>query len=249
MTDKPEVSIFFPAYNEEGNIECSIQSAVSVLSELCSDYEVLIVNDASTDRTGEIADNLAKSNPKIRVVHHPENRQLGGAMRTGFAEAKKEFVFYVDADNPVDLKDLGRALNLMDGADSSGHLSGLSPKADVVIGYRLNRDETLKRAIYSKVYNLLIRVLFGLKVRDVNFSFKLFRRQVLETISLKTASSFLDAELLIASRRAGFTIKEMGVKYYPRVVGKSTMAKPSVIWKVVCDMSSYLFHPPKSKDL
>jgi glycosyltransferase involved in cell wall biosynthesis len=242
MTDKPEVSIFFPAYNEEGNIEGSVQSAVSVLSELCSDYEVLIVNDASTDHTGEIADNLAKSNPKIRVVHHPENRQLGGAMRTGFAEAKKEFVFYVDADNPVDLKDLGRALNLMDGADSTG-------KADVVVGYRLNRDETLKRAIYSKVYNLLIRGLFGLKVRDVNFSFKLFRRRVLETITLKTASSFLDAELLIASRRAGFTIKEMGVKYYPRVVGKSTMAKPSVIWKVVCDMSSYLFNPPKSKGL
>ena len=239
MTDKPEVSIFFPAYNEEGNIECSVQSAVTVLSELCFDYEVLIVNDASTDRTGEIAENLAKNNPKVRVVHHPENRQLGGAMRTGFSEARKEFIFYVDADNPVDLKDLGRALNLLDGADSSG-------RADVVIGYRLNRDETLKRAIYSKVYNLLIRLLFGLKVRDVNFSFKLFRRQVLEAISLKTASSFLDAELLIASRRAGFTIKEMGVKYYPRVKGKSTMAKPSVIWKVICDMSSYVFHPPKT---
>ena len=150
-------------------------------------------------------------------------------MRTGFAEATKDLVFYVDADNPVDLRDLGRALDLMDGTD-------------VVIGYRLNRDETLKRAIYSRVYNILIRVLFGLKVRDVNFSFKLFRRKVLETITLKTASSFLDAELLIAAKRAGFSITEMGVKYYPREVGQSTMASPGVILKIVCDMGSYLLN-------
>lgn len=229
MLDKPQVSIFFPAYNEEGNIENAVHTAVDILSDLCSDYEVLVINDASTDRTGEIVDNLAKKNPKIRVIHHKENRQLGGAMRTGFAEATKDLVFYVDADNPVDLRDLGRALDLMDGSD-------------VVIGYRLNRDETLKRAIYSRVYNILIRVLFGLKVRDVNFSFKLFRRKVLETITLKTASSFLDAELLIAAKRAGFSITEMGVKYYPREVGQSTMASPGVILKIVCDMGSYLLN-------
>jgi glycosyltransferase involved in cell wall biosynthesis len=238
MPEKPEVGIFFPAFNEEGNIEQSVRSAVEVLSELCSDYEVLVVNDASTDRTGEIADSLARHNSKIRVIHHPENRKLGGAMRTGFREAKKEFVFYVDADNPVDFRDLGKALELMDG-------SNLSDKSDVVIGYRLNRDETLKRTIYSKVYNLMIRILFGLKVKDVNFSFKLFRRRVLDTIPLRTASSFLDAELLIASKRAGFTINEIGIRYYPRITGKSTMASPKVIWKVVCDMSAYLFHPPK----
>lgn len=232
MPEKPEVSIFFPAFNEEGNIEQSVRSAVEVLSKLCSDYEILVVNDASTDRTGEIADSLARQNSKIRVIHHPENRKLGGAMRTGFREAKKEFVFYVDADNPVDLRDLGRALELMDGSE-------------VVIGYRLNRDETLKRAIYSRVYNLLIRFLFGLKVKDVNFSFKLFRHRVLETIPLRTASSFLDAELLIASKRAGFTIKEIGIRYYARTTGKSTMASPRVIWKVVCDMSSYFLQPPK----
>jgi glycosyltransferase involved in cell wall biosynthesis len=226
MREKPQVSIFFPAYNEEGNIECAVKSAVDVLSDLCSDYEILVIDDASTDRTGEIADNLARENPKIRVIHHPENRKLGGAMRTGFAEASKEYIFYVDGDNPVDLKDLGRALELMDGSD-------------VVIGYRLNRDEPLKRAIYSRVYNMLIRLLFGLKVRDVNFSFKLFHRRVMETITLKTASSFLDAELLVASKRAGFRIKEMGVKYFPRVVGKSTMASRAVIWKIICDMTSY----------
>jgi len=235
MPEKPQVSIFFPAYNEEGNIECAVRSAVDVLSDLCSDYEVLVVDDASTDRTGEIVDSLASQNPKIRVVHHPENRKLGGAMRTGFAEASKELIFYVDGDNPVDLKDLGRALELMDGAD-------------VVIGYRLNRDEPLKRAIYSRTYNILIRLLFGLKVRDVNFSFKLFRRKVLETITLKTASSFLDAELLVASKRAGFRIREMGVKYYPRVVGESTMASPGVIWKIVCDMTSYLLNGYRPSD-
>ncbi|KPL06910.1 hypothetical protein AMJ86_06610 [bacterium SM23_57] len=234
MSDKPKVTIFFPAYNEEGNIENVVHAAVDVLTDLCSDYEVLVINDASTDRTGEIADNLAKENSKIRVIHHPENRQLGGAMRTGFAEATKDLVFYVDADNPVDLKDLGRALDLMNGSD-------------VVIGYRLNRDETLRRAIYSRVYNILIRVLFGLKVKDVNFSFKLFRRQVLETITLKTASSFLDAELLIAAKRAGFSITEMGVKYYPRAVGQSTMASPGVILKIVRDMGSYLFNGYRSR--
>jgi glycosyltransferase involved in cell wall biosynthesis len=234
MPDKPQISIFFPAYNEEGNIESAVRSAVEVLSEICSDYEVLVINDASTDRTGEIADALARGNPKVRVIHHPENRQLGGAMRTGLNQATKDLVAYVDADNPVDLKEITRALEYMD-------------SADVVIGYRLNREETLKRAIYSRVYNFLIRVLYGIKVKDVNFSFKIFRRQVLDTIVLKTASSFLDAELLIASKRAGFAIKEIGIRYYPRVAGKSTMASPGVIWKIVCDMGSYLlngYRPP-----
>ena len=206
-----------------------MRSAVEVLSDLCSDYEILVVDDASTDRTGEIADALSREFPEVRVIHHPENRQLGGAMRTGFAEASKELVFYVDADNPVDLRDLGKALNLMNGAD-------------IVIGYRVNRDETFKRALYSKVYNLLIRLMFGLHVKDVNFSFKLFRRKVLETITLQTASSFLDAELLIAAKRAGFTIKEIGVKYYPRETGVSTMASPGVIWKIVYYMGSYLLN-------
>ena len=229
MPPKPQVTIFFPAYNEEGNIETSVRSAVEVLSDLCSDYEILVVNDASTDRTGEIADALSREFPKVRVIHHPENRQLGGAMRTGFAEASKELVFYVDADNPVDLRDLGKALDLMNGTD-------------IVIGYRQNRDETFKRALYSKIYNFLIRLMFGLRVKDVNFSFKLFRRKVLETITLQTASSFLDAEVLIAAKRAGFTMKEIGVKYYPREIGVSTMASPSVIWKIVCDMGSYLLN-------
>ena len=229
MPEKPQVTIFFPAYNEEGNIESAVRSAVEVLSDLCSDYEVLVVDDASTDRTGEIADALSREFPKVRVIHHPENRQLGGAMRTGFAEASKELVFYVDADSPVDLRDLGKALDLMNGTD-------------IVIGYRQNRDETFKRALYSKIYNFLIRLMFGLHVKDVNFSFKLFRRKVLETITLQTASSFLDAELLIAAKRTGFTIKEIGVKYYPRETGVSTMASPSVIWKIVCDMGSYLLN-------
>jgi glycosyltransferase involved in cell wall biosynthesis len=220
------ISVMLPAYNEEENIERAVRSAVEVLNQISDDWEVIVVNDASRDRTGEIADSLAKEIPGVHPNHHSQNTRLGGALRTGFANSTKDLVFYTDADNPIDMNDLKWAVLLME-------------EADFVTGYRLNREESLKRKIYSPCYNWLIRLLFGLKVRDVNFSFKLVKREVLEKVKMRSQGSFIDAELLLETHRHGFSIKEVGVKYYPRTKGESTLASPSVIIKILGELWGY----------
>lgn len=220
------ISVFLPAYNEEDNIEQSVLSSVKVLKEIGDDWEVIVVNDASRDRTGEIAERLSREIPGVRVIHHEKNTRLGGALRTGFANATKELVFYTDADNPIDMNDLKKVIPLMD-------------DVDFVTGFRLNREEPLKRKIYSRCYNWLIRLLFGLKVTDVNFSFKLVKQEILKKVRLRSMGSFIDAELLIEARKYGFRIKEVGVRYYPRTKGVSTLATPSVIFKILDELWVY----------
>ncbi len=220
------VTVFLPAYNEEENIEQAVMNSVKVLREICDDWEVIVVNDASKDRTGEIADRLVREVPGVRVIHHEKNTRLGGALRSGFYGATKDLIFYTDADNPIDMNDLKKAIPLM-------------AEADFITGYRLNRDEPLKRKVYSRCYNWLIRLLFGLKVRDVNFSFKLVKREVLKKAKLRSMGSFIDAELLVEARKYGFRIREVGIKYYPRVKGESTLATPGVILKIMQELWTY----------
>lgn len=223
------VSVFFPTYNEEGNIERSVRGARAALDAAGVVHEVIVVNDASTDRTAEIADRLAAADPHVRVVHLPHNLKLGGALKAGFAASRLELVFYTDADNPIDFADMAAAFPLV----TAGGV-------DVVTGYRLNRDETLQRTVYSRTYNWLINFLFGFRFRDINFSFKLFRREVLERIELRSNGSFIDAELLIEARKAGFRIEEVGVRYFPRTAGVSTLASPGVIVKILVELTVYL---------
>jgi glycosyltransferase involved in cell wall biosynthesis len=185
-----------------------------------------VVNDASRDRTKEIVEGLVRQVPGVRLINHEQNTRLGGALRSGFANSTKELVFYTDADNPIDMNDLKRAVPLMD-------------DADFITGYRLNRDEPLKRKVYSRCYNWLIRLLFGLRVRDVNFSFKLVKQEVLKKAKLRSLGSFIDAELLIEARKYGFRIKEIGIRYYPRTEGESTLATPGVILKILEELWIY----------
>ncbi len=233
MTESPQkrysISIFLPAYNEEDNIEQAVMNSVEVLREISDDWEILVINDASKDRTGEIAERMAQEIPQVRVIHHEINTRLGGALRTGFDNSSKELVFYTDADNPIDMNDLRWAVPMMD-------------EVDFITGYRLNRDEPLKRKIYSRCYNWMIRLLFGLKVRDVNFSFKLLKQDVLKKAKLHAQGSFIDAELLIEARKYGFIVKEVGVQYYARTKGVSTLASPSVIFKILAEMWTYYRH-------
>lgn len=230
MPESPEknysISIFLPAYNEEDNIERSVLNSVKVLKEISNDWEVIVVNDASLDRTGEIAEKLSHEIPGVRVIHHEKNTRLGGALRTGFANATKELVFYTDADNPIDMNDLKQVIPAMN-------------EVDFITGFRLNREETLKRKVYSRCYNWLIRLLFGLKVKDVNFSFKLVKQEILKKVRLHSMGSFIDAELLIEARKYGFRVKEVGVRYYPRTKGVSTLASPSVIFKILDELWVY----------
>ena len=224
-------SFVFPMWNEEAIIERTIAAACEAGDRLVEEgevaaYEIVVVNDASTDATGAIADRLAAEVPNVVVVHHPVNRKLGGSIKTAFATATGDFVLYTDADLPFDLLDVVKAMRLM-----------RVYEADLVSAYRFDRTgEGPRRAIYSYAYNTLIRVLYGVRVRDVNFAFKLMRREVLDKIELRSEGSFIDAELLCRADAAGFHTIQFGVDYFPRSRGESTLSSPSVILKIVREL-------------
>jgi glycosyltransferase involved in cell wall biosynthesis len=225
------LSIFFPMWNEEDYVERAIRAAEDVCQRLIgigeiSAYELLIVDDCSTDRTPEIADALAAADSRIRVVHHPVNRGLGGSLKTGFAAVTGDVVLYTDADLPFEMLELGRALRVL------RHY-----EADMVSAYRLDRTgEGPRRAIYSFVYNTLIKTMFGTRIRDINFAFKLVRRHVLDVAMPVSEGSFIDAELVIRAQKLGFDIVQIGVDYFPRSRGVSTLSSPSVIRKMLTEM-------------
>jgi glycosyltransferase involved in cell wall biosynthesis len=213
-------------YNEEAYARRAVSAVRAVLMAELPDWEIVIVDDASTDGTPALVDALAREDPRVRVVRNPVNRRLGGALRAGYAAATKDLVFYTDADLPVDLHQLPRAVRLLE-----------YQEADIVAGYRLDRtSEGLVRALYTFCYNHLIRTLFGLRVRDVNFAFKLFRRSVLEKFPLTSEGSFIDAEFLLRARKAGCVIIQIGLDYFPRTRGTSTLASIPVIVAILREM-------------
>jgi len=233
VTGEPfsKLSIFFPMWNEEAYIE----RAVGYAKEECEilvekgeilDYELIVVDDASTDRTPAMADALAAADPHVRVVHHPVNRKLGGSMKTGFAAATGDLVLYSDADLPFDMAEVGRAVRLL-----------RYYEADVVSAFRHDRTgEGASRAIYTFFYNFLIRRLFGVRMRDINFAFKLCRRRIFDHITLQSEGSFIDAELIISAKKLGYDVIQFGVDYFPRTRGESTLASLGVIKKIVREM-------------
>jgi glycosyltransferase involved in cell wall biosynthesis len=223
------LSIVIPMFNEEDNVARTLAAAAEVCTQLVRagevhNYEVIVVNDASTDATGAIADALAEADDHIRVLHLATNLQLG-CLKVGFAEARGDLVLYTDADLPCDLGELAKACRLLRYYD-----------ADIVCAYRRQRREGFRRGIYSVVYNVLIRALFDLRVRDVNFAFKLIRRPMLEKLSLDSRGSFIDAELLIRAQLLGARIEQFGVDYFPRAAGRSTLSSPRVIAIITADM-------------
>jgi glycosyltransferase involved in cell wall biosynthesis len=219
--------LFFPAWNEEDYVERAVSRAQRVLEKLTDDYEIVIVNDASTDRTRDISEGLAERDKHIRVVNHEVNQKLGGAMKSGMAASTKDIVIYSDIDLPFDLDEIGRALRLMEYLE-----------ADMICAFRFDRtSEGPKRIAYSFVYNLLIRSLFDVQVKDVNFSFKVMHRRVLESIEIRSQGSFVDAELVVKAIKRGFRVFQMGVDYFPRTRGISTLASPSVIAKMLKELT------------
>jgi len=225
------LSIFFPMWNEEHYVERAVRAAEEECQRLIDvgeigAYELLIVDDCSTDRTPEIADALAAADPRIRVVHHEVNRGLGGSIKTGFASVRGDVVLYTDADLPVEMLELGRALRVL------RHY-----EADMVSAYRLDRTgEGPRRAVYSFVYNWLVQLTFGTRVRDINFAFKLVRRHVLDAARPVSEGSFIDAELVIRAQKLGFHIVQIGVDYFPRSRGVSTLSSLAVIRRILREM-------------
>ncbi len=222
------ISVVFPLFNEEDYVLRAYEAAVDALRPLTDDYEIILVNDASTDRTSEIIESLREKDPRVRVVHNPRNLKLGGTLRAGYAVATRDLILYTDADLPFDLHEVRRAVRLLE-----------AQKADVVSAYRFDRtSEGLLRTIYSFFYNSLVRALFGLAIKDVNFSFKLFKRQLLGTFTLKSDGSFIDVEFLCRARKAGAHIIQIGVDYFPRSRGVSTLSSPTVIVKILREMAA-----------
>ncbi len=228
MPPAPSVSVVYPMFNEEAYVERAVVAARDVLDRAGFDFEIVIVDDASTDGTAAIAARLAREDPRVRVVTNPSNLKLGGALRAGYAAATKDLVFYTDADLPIDLEELPRAVRLLD-----------YQQADVVAAYRHDRtSEGWLRTVYTFTYNLMIRTLFGLKVRDVNFAFKLFRRSVLEKFPLRSQGSFIDAEFLLRAKKHGCPIIQIGLDYFPRTRGLSTLASFGVIATMLSEMAA-----------
>jgi glycosyltransferase involved in cell wall biosynthesis len=225
----PSVSVVIPMYNEEAYVERAVRAARDVLEGMGADWEVIVVDDASTDRTGALAEDLARADARVQVLHNPANRQLGGSLRAGWARATKDLVLYTDADLPADLGELPRAVHLLQ-----------HQQADVLAAYRFDRTaEGLRRAMMAFAYNLLVRVLFDLPVRDVNFAFKLFRRSLLERLPLTSEGSFIDAELLLRAQKAGAHVIQMGVDYFPRRHGSSKLSSPAVVAGILREMARY----------
>ncbi|MFQ5952410.1 MAG: glycosyltransferase family 2 protein [Candidatus Omnitrophota bacterium] len=209
MNKLQNLSIFFPAYNEEENIVQTVEKALEVMPSFAENFEIIIVNDGSKDRTKELAEELAKKHENVRVVSHEKNRGYGGALKTGFVSAKYENIFYSDGDGQFELKEIERLLPLV-------------PECNIAAGFRIKRNDPIHRVINGKAYNLLVRLLFGLNMRDIDCAFKIVKKKVVDSIPLKSESQFVSAELLIKAKKQGFKIKQVGVHHFPREKGKPT---------------------------
>jgi glycosyltransferase involved in cell wall biosynthesis len=222
----PLLSIVVPLYNEEEGIAQLIQTIFSVLSTDPDFLELVLVDDGSYDRTAELVSKLAEFETRIRLLRHDRNRGLGAAIRTGLEAAEGGLILYTDADLPFDF-------NLIP------QLIGLASDDRVIVGYRTNRGEGLRRWILTKGYNFVCRFGLGLRLRDVNFACKLIPRRAVCGMRLTSEGSFIDAELLLECRRQGFAIDEFPLTYYRRTRGLSTLSRPMVIVGILTEMTRY----------
>jgi len=211
---RPRLTIFFPAFNEEENVAETVRRALDEVGPLVDSIEVLVIDDGSTDRTPELADELAAADPRVRV-HHQANRGYGGALRSGFEQASGELIGFSDADLQFDLREMSRLLARIDDP---------ARPVDAVIGYRVRRQDPPHRIFIAKAYNAIVSAAFALRVRDIDCAMKLFRREVFDGLRLEAESPFLSAELLIKLKARGERVAQLGVTHYARAAGTNTGA-------------------------
>ncbi len=229
MTKKKKdgrISAFFPCYNEEGNVARLIEKCDEALSELVSDYEIIIVNDGSKDRTREIVEEIAKQNPHVRCVSHEKNQGYGAALYTGFKSCRYEYVFFSDGDNQFELSEISRLVNKID-------------EANLVTGYRHRRADSTMRLINAWGWRLLVRLVFGIRITDIDCAFKLFRRETLDKIGTKNMISrgaLINTEIYARMKRLNMTVIEVPVTHYERITGKATGANPFVILRAFYEL-------------
>jgi len=206
------ISIVLPAYNEEGNIEQMVKDCLTYLRKLNDDYEVIIVNDGSQDKTEYIARKISRRNQKVRLISYAQNKGYAQALKIGFSKAKFNYVFFTDADRQFRLD----ALDVM-------YPIIKTQMIDLVIGYRLKRKDPFLRKFLSLGYNILADFLFDLNVKDIDCAFKLFRKDIFKKIKIESKSFFFNTEILAKARFFNFNIIEVGVPHFPRAAGKSTV--------------------------
>ena len=219
------ISVVLPAYNEQENIVTSVTTATAVCSALFVDHEIIVVDDGSSDRTADLVKTIALRDPSVRLVQHNPNRGYGEALRSGFNAATKDLIFFTDADNQFDLWELERFIPWID-------------KVGVVAGYRMNREDPPMRRFNAWGWNLLVRSLFCVPVRDIDCAFKLFRREVFDVVDLESVGAMVNTELMVKIGRSGVSIVEIGVHHLPRRAGVARGANPRVIYTAFKELGS-----------
>jgi glycosyltransferase involved in cell wall biosynthesis len=210
------ISIFFPCYNEQDNVERTVERALAVLKKLNADFEVIIVDDGSSDATGQLADEISSRDNRVKVVHHPTNLGYGAALQSGFKAVTKELVFYTDGDGQFDINEMPPLLPLTE-------------QYDIVSCYRLNRQDNLIRRLNGWAWTKLVCFLFNMKVRDIDCAFKLYKREIFDNIRMSSSGALIDTEILARAVRKGYSITQKGVHHYPRTAGAQTGATLRVI--------------------
>ena len=216
MPKVSSLSVFFPCYNEEANVENMVRKSQAILPEIAEQWEIIPVNDGSKDKTGEIIDWLAKEDPHVHPVHHEKNKGYGGAVISGYNAAKYDYVFFTDGDLQFDLREITLLIEKLD-------------EGDLILGYRKNRRDPWHRKLNAFMWGSLVKFLFGFQVRDVDCAFKLIKRRVIDKVQLSAGGAMVSTELLARANKVGFRFVEVGVTHYPRVAGTQTGANLRVI--------------------
>src|SRR5579862_3923587 len=230
-----EISVVLPAFNEEENIEKQILDVANYLKTKFKTYEIIVVNNGSRDRTKQLIQKLQKRNKHIKLINLPVNRGYGAGLRAGFKQAKKELVFYTDSDNQFNIKELHLLLPLI-------------KKYDIVCGYRKRSQDPMMRIFIASVYNLIINLLFHVDVKDIDCSFKLYKKKIFDSMTLHSDTGLIDAEILIKAKKTGFTIgPQIPITHYPRTLGQTmyevgprgkifAFVRPEVIFEIFVEI-------------
>jgi glycosyltransferase involved in cell wall biosynthesis len=224
MPEKPRVSLFFPVFRDERTVRRVAEKSLQVLSEVASEYEVIIVDDGSPDRAGEIADEIAREHPEVTVIHHPTNQGYGAAIKSGLSRAKFDWICFTDGDDEYDVFDVYKLIALID-------------YYDLIITFRYVKVYSGDRQLISWVYNSLLRTLFRTPYRDISTGLKMIRKSLVDQIECQSTSPFIGAELTIKSMLKGYRVGEVGIQTFPREFGKGASTSPANIVATIRDMT------------
>jgi glycosyltransferase involved in cell wall biosynthesis len=223
MHERPNISLFFPVYNDEHTVRTITLKAIRILDEIAENYEIIIIDDGSPDNSGEIADALSKEFEWVKVIHHPENLGYGAAIKTGLQNVQYEYVCFTDGDDEYDISDVKKFMKLKD-------------YYDLIITFRYVRMYSTWRIFISRSYNMLLRFLFKTTYRDISTGLRMIRKSVISEIDLISTSPFIGAELTIKMMLKGYRIGELGIQTFPRVFGKGQSVSFANILKTIYDL-------------